>query len=124
MVWCFGKMVPVFVNKGTGGFFKGKDPNVAIKILQEKWVKGSPLLYVGKAADLNSRICQYVRFGQGSAVGHYGGRYIWQIKDLEKLWISWEELKSETEAINKERQILRDYKNRHLKLPFANLKCG
>ena len=40
---------PFFLDKGSGGYFKGTDPNVAIIILQEKWVYNTPVLYIGKA---------------------------------------------------------------------------
>ena len=124
IVWYSGKTIPKFVKEGTGGFFKGKDPNESIKKLTEKWVNGSDLIYIGKATDLNSRICQYMQFGRKCAIGHRGGRYIWQIEDLEKLTLSWEVLLSEPEAKDKERRICESHKAKYNKLPFANLRCG
>lgn len=75
-----------FLATGVGGFFKGKDPNVPIPELKSNLVKNSQVVYIGKAgtptgkATLNSRLGQYLRFGQTKNVGHWGGRYIWQIK--------------------------------------------
>lgn len=31
---------PNFLEVGTGGHFKGKDPNVTLDVLQEKWLAG------------------------------------------------------------------------------------
>lgn len=36
---------PEFLAVGTGGHFKGKNPNVAIEILKDKVVKGSQVMY-------------------------------------------------------------------------------
>src|SRR5579859_4525814 len=71
------RKTPVFLKRGSGGFFKGRDPNVPIRELEEKWVKNVPTIYIGKAggdsskATLHSRLRQYFRFGQGKKVGHW-----------------------------------------------------
>ena len=76
---------PVFVTQGTGGHFKGRDPNVSLEELKSKWIEGESLLYIGKAggsgaaSTLQSRIKQLVKFGQGQNIGHWGGRYLWQL---------------------------------------------
>ena len=71
---------PQFMERGTGGFFKDKNPDVSIEKLQAKWVENEAVIYIGKAEDLNNRVKQYIDFGSGKPVGHYGGRYIWQIE--------------------------------------------
>jgi len=64
---------PQFLTKGTGGFFKGKNPNVSLAELEENWVANTPVLYIGKAggtsssATLQKRLAQYLRFGQGAS---------------------------------------------------------
>ena len=40
---------PVFLEKGTGGFFKTKTPNVALPNLGAKWVRDPSIVYIGKA---------------------------------------------------------------------------
>lgn len=86
---------PSFTTVGTGGFFNGKDPNVSKEILVENWVEETPVLYIGKAggldsrATLQSRLNQYFNFGQGKKVGHWGGRFIWQIKNPYQLKVCW-----------------------------------
>lgn len=56
---------PAFLPVGTGGRFKGKDPNVDLTELQRNWVRGASVVYIGKAGDpgraatLRSRLTQY-----------------------------------------------------------------
>ena len=89
---------PRFLTAGSGGFFKGKDPNVAVTELGSRWVGDSRILYFGKAggpgvsATLRDRIRAFSRFGEGKVVGHYGGRLIWQIGELE----FWPHISAET----------------------------
>lgn len=40
---------PNFVSIGTGGRFKGRDPNVPLETLEEKWVDDACVIYIGKA---------------------------------------------------------------------------
>ena len=114
-----------FINPGVGGFFKGKDPNVDILTLKEKYVK-SLVVYIGKAgsssskATLFSRLGQYLNFGLTKNIGHYGGRYIWQIKKHANLLVCWKALNAE-EPIHIEKELLSFFKEEYGKLPFANL---
>ena len=129
LVLCPDEKSPVFVEKGTGGFFKEKDPNVSIQELEENWIEGESILYIGKAggntskATLQSRIAQYMRFGQGKPVGHWGGRLIWQLKDAKDLLVCWKVLKQEEEPREEERKMIESFKEEHEgKRPFANLQ--
>jgi hypothetical protein len=83
--------MPTFVDPGSGGWFKGRDPNVRAEVLEAKWVRGASILYVGKASSLESRLRQLVAFGTGKPVGHFGGRYLWQLADAMDLEIHWSE---------------------------------
>jgi len=84
-----------FLTKEVGGFFKGKNPNISLVELKNNWVEKSKIIYIGKAGGLNgkatlqSRLKQYLRFGQGFNVGHYGGRLIWQLKNHYELKFCW-----------------------------------
>ena len=118
---------PQFMTEGTGGFFKGKNPNVSIAELKANWVEGTPVVYIGKAggsgssATLQKRLGQYLRFGQGASVGHWGGRYIWQLADSRDLVVCWKTLSSD-DPREVERQMIADFKAVHSgKRPFANL---
>ena len=82
--------MPEFLSRGTGGFFKGKDPNVSITELGTNWVKNTCVVYIGKAGTtLRKRLNQYLKFGNGQNIGHWGGRYIWQIKNSGNLLLCW-----------------------------------
>ena len=118
---------PIFMEEGTGGFFKGKNPNVSLSELRSKWVDGTSIVYIGKAggmgssATLNKRLGQYLRFGQGANVGHWGGRYIWQLKDSRDLVVCWKILSSE-EPREMEQKMIEEFKSKHSRMrPFANL---
>ena len=117
---------PKFLEQGSGGFFKDKDPNVSIKVLEEHWVKDSLVVYIGKAgskngsATLRSRLIQYLKFGHGKNVGHYGGRLIWQISNPEHLVLCWKPI-SEIEPREEEVQLIKAFFNQFGKRPFANL---
>lgn len=119
---------PQFVKEGTSGFFKGKDPNVSFSELKTNWIDNEPVVYIGKAGGANSsatlqkRLGQYLRFGQGEDIGHWGGRYIWQLSDSQDLVICWKTL-TDNEPREVERQMIADFKNAHGgKRPFANLR--
>ncbi len=113
---------PSFLEKGTGGHFKDKNPNVPVRELLDNWVEGSCVLYIGKAGDLNKRIGQYLRFGQGGKVGHWGGRYIWQLEDAQDLLVCWRQLYVEDPS-EVESGMICDFKSLHSGMrPFANLK--
>jgi hypothetical protein len=111
---------------GTGGHFKGKNPNVSLDELQDNWVENSLVVYIGKAggegsrATLNSRLGQYLQFGQGRDIGHYGGRYIWQLSYATNLLICWKPLpKDDPRTI--EKLLLQQFIDAFHKRPFANL---
>ncbi len=119
---------PQFLTEGTGGFFKGKNPNVPISELKANWVEGTPVVYIGKAggssssATLQKRLSQYLSIGQGANVGHWGGRYIWQLADSRDLIVCWKTLSSD-DPREVEQQMITDFKATHGgKRPFANMK--
>lgn len=111
---------PEFLATGTGGFFKGKNPNVGQEELESNYVAGSKVVYIGKATSLKKRVGQLLRFGAGSAVGHWGGRYLWQLADSDNLLIAWKTT-STTDPRAEEIKMLEEFVSRHGKLPFANL---
>jgi len=122
-----GPKHPEFLAIGTGGHFKGKNPNVSIEELINNWVDSASIVYIGKAggegskATLQSRIKQYLKFGQGYDIGHYGGRLIWQLKNSKDLIICWKPIQNisprEIEA-----ELIRQFNSHYGMLPFANLQ--
>lgn len=110
---------PEFLETGSGGHFKGKDPNVPVAELAANWVDGTPVVYIGKATSLRKRISQYIRFGQGKPVGHWGGRYIWQLADASQLLFCWKEVDGDPEAV--ETEMINAFRDCYGCRPFANL---
>lgn len=121
-----GSKKPEFCGKGTGGFFKGRDPNVSIEVLNANWVEKSKVVYIGKAgggntsATLRKRLNQYFRFGNGQSAGHYGGRLIWQIENPGNLIICWMAL-SESDPREYEKELIAEFRRSYNMRPFANL---
>lgn len=124
--------LPIFKEKGSGGYLKGKDPNVSIETLKEKWVHNSHVLYIGKAggkignkpsrSTLRKRIAAYLKFGKGLDVGHWGGRYIWQLSDAKELLVCWKTLDLDEPSVI-ESTLVSVFKQQYGgKRPFANLK--
>jgi len=115
-----------FIFPGSGGFFKGKNPNVTVEELKRNLVPDSLTVYIGKAGSLTgdatlfSRIGQYLRFGEGKKVGHWGGRYIWQLKNHEDLIFCWMPTPDD-DPREIESDLITLYTNVFGKLPYANL---
>ena len=133
---------PVFNDSSNAYRFKGREPSVARSVLESKWLENEFVIYIGKAgrasgsvvgqpecdgkrrpATLRSRLRAYFEFGRGKPAAHWGGRYIWQIKDPENLLVTWKQTNQDPATV--ESRMLEDFKDRHRGcLPFANLKAG
>jgi len=119
MVLRLSEGTPEFLETGSGGHFKGKNPNVPVVELAANWVDGTPVIYIGKATSLRKRISQYLRFGQGKPVGHWGGRYIWQLADSSLLLFCWKEVGGDPEVV--ETEMICAFRDCYGGRPFANL---
>jgi len=115
-----------FINPGVGGFFKGKNPNVSIADLKSNHVDNSQVIYIGKAgsptgqATLNSRLGQYLGFGQTKNIGHWGGRLIWQLKNHSDLVFCWKPTPNE-DPREVEKLLLASFIKEYGQRPYANL---
>ena len=78
-------------------------------------------MYIGKATSLKKRLGQYLRFGQTKNVGHYGGRYIWQLKNHSDLIVCWKTT-PQYDPREIEKGLILDFKREFGERPFANLK--
>lgn len=117
---------PEFLITGTGGHFKGKNPNISMQALKHNWIEDTKVVYIGKAggddskATLWSRLTQYFRFGQGKNVGHWGGRLIWQIKNSKELLVCWKPLPN-ADPRDAEAELIQKFVTVYRKRPFTNL---
>jgi hypothetical protein len=111
---------PRFTDESVGGRFKDRDPSVPTAVLETKWVQGAPVLYIGKADQLRRRIREFCAFGAGSKIGHWGGRYIWQLEGCQELIVAWVPTPGE-DPREVERLLLKEFESEFASLPFANL---
>lgn len=113
---------PDFLELSPGGRFKERDPTVAASVLADKWLDGAHVMYIGKADSVRARLRQYARFGVGEPVGHWGGRYIWQLADSAELLIAWRCVEGAESARDYEKRLLKRFAELHGQhRPFANL---
>lgn len=116
-----------FVENGSGGFYKGMNPNVEISILTKKWIDKANIMYINSAGDsfgkatLHSEIIKFLSFGKGNKIAYWSGRYIWQIKDNKDYIICWKELPNDWPKGAKI-NLMELFRKKYGGLPFANLE--
>jgi hypothetical protein len=113
---------PTFLVESCGGRFKDREPAVACELLAATWIPEAPIIYVGKAGSLLVRLTAYADFGVGKRVGHWGGRYIWQLADRDELLVAWKECPAGETPETADAELVRDFKRAHDgRRPFANI---
>lgn len=122
---------PAWTHPGTGGYFKGRNPTVPADRLDAEWVPGARTIYIGKAAarkaggandGLRKRLGEYGRFGAGEPIAHWGGRFIWQLAEADRLLVAWHTLTWNETARDYEKRLLARFGELHDgRRPFANL---
>jgi hypothetical protein len=115
-----------FRSESIGGHFKDRNPTVDLTELTAKWVENAYVLYIGKAGQTSSsttlkkRLGQYINFGKGKKIGHWGGRYIWQLVDCDNLIVAWKSLTNE-DPRTVEKSMIANFEAIYGKKPFANI---
>lgn len=122
---------PVFLPISPAGWFQGQDPTEPVQRLKAEWVDGANVLNIGKADmrvhsrpvnALRERLGEYARFGAGAAVGHRGGRLIWQIAAADHLLVAWHEVTWDESARGYEKRLLAHFAALNGgRRPFTNL---
>jgi len=110
-----------FLTRSVGGHFKDKDPTVREDVLRQKYIAGCVTQYIGRATTLDQRVPQLARFGRGEPVGHWGGRYLWQLPEHRNLRVAW---RLEADPAQAEADLLDEFETTYGQLPFANLMRG
>jgi hypothetical protein len=110
-----------FLEENPAGRFKRRNPTVSLAVLKSKWINKSDTIYIGKGNNLRRRIKQFMDFGAGRPVGHWGGRYTWQVAHAEEMLIAWKPSSEGLEARDLESELLRRFAVEFGSLPFANL---
>lgn len=73
----------------------------------------------GKADQLKRRLTQFADFGAGKPVGHWGGRLIWQLPNVDALRVAWKETPGQV-PVKVESELIAAFRQVHGKPPFAN----
>ena len=121
---------PEFLAENPSGRHKERNPTVPKHKLLDAWVDGVEVVYIGKATagaegrrGLRKRLEEYRRHGTGEPVGHWGGRYIWQLADSAELLVAWLPTPDEDPG-DVESRLIGAFTRQTGKLPFANLNRG
>ena len=113
---------PIFSISSLEGYVKvpNDSPCYSLSYLQEQYVNGTCILYIGKSTNMRSRLRSYMRFGQGKRASHGGGRAIWQMTDVDDFVICWAETLENSRMV--EWRMIQAFKLSHEgKRPFANM---
>lgn len=114
---------PAFCVPGKGARANKIKPQ-NIEELENRWVPGTRIVYIGKAGGpkykttLKARLQAYMRYGNGIMAAHRGGRSIWQLENIDECLVAWRVAPEDPKGC--EGCLLKRFKNIYGNLPFAN----
>lgn len=114
---------PTFCVPGKGAVANNVKPQT-VEELQSRWVRGTRILYIGKAGGpqykttLKARLQAYMRYGNDIKAAHRGGRSIWQLENIKDCLVVWRVAPEDPKAC--ESSLLKKFKDISGHLPFAN----
>jgi len=118
---------PEFMARSSAPQFRGENPSVAPAELNERWVSGAQILYFGRARGpgvrslLKQRVKRFLRFGHGRVVAHWGGRFVWQLRDASALRVAWK-ITGDQDPMRTEGRLQKRFLERYGRPPFANVE--
>src|SRR5205085_12113439 len=113
--------------RSSAPVWRRMDPGVAVDELEKHWVPNVELVYLGLASGtgvrskLKQRVKRMLRFGHGKVVAHWGGRFVWQLRDRTALRVAWKPASLE-DAARLDAELREQFVRRHGRLPFANVE--
>jgi hypothetical protein len=125
LAWRGTIVPPHFLARNPGGPYR-RDPTLPIDELEDRWVPGSQVIYIGKTDAtpagncLHKRVRAYLRYGAGHRIGHEGGFPTWQLADSADLLIAWRVLTPDTRPLGVEQAMRAAHRAIYGKVPFAN----
>jgi len=118
---------PEFLARSVAPVWRAQDPTEPVETLRERWVPGAQVLYIGRApgpgvrSRLRQRVKRYLRFGHGRVVGHWNGRFVWQLRDHAALRVAWKATDLE-DVRPTEARLQNRFREHYGVTPFANLQ--
>lgn len=129
ILWC-GHGMPGFNDGKNTGFPQNRVPRTTLtEALPERWVKGTHVIYIGKAGVLNgkgksnlyTRLREYLKWYQQKKNKHHGGRDIWRIDNPGNLLVTWR-VTEDVDPEKCEKALLDKFTEEFKQLPFANYR--
>ncbi|MEY4373989.1 MAG: hypothetical protein RL760_155 [Candidatus Eisenbacteria bacterium] len=114
------------VRRSQAPAWRGMDPTRPIEELTARVIDATDLLYVNAAPGsgvrhrLRQRLKRFLRFGHGSVVGHWSGRFIWQLGESSRLVLAWRPCAEHEDARALADDLLRRFEAVHHARPYAN----
>ena len=102
--------------------FLHNDPTLPRNELYSRWVPDTPVLLVGRTAQLRRRVERLAFRGAGRTATRWTGRVLWQLADAQNLRVAWLSLPQAEEGTQLRIRILNRFLDQFGRPPFGNIK--